>query len=145
MAFRGKFCNFCKLIMPKLLSRSKHEEFESKSSLQIRSQKERRAKSEEKWSTYEIGSFSTVHFSCTVHHFATVPSCCMFDALAICYDFCFFPFGIFTCLGGYISQLYTLFQETFFAVNKITAPVLPFFFFSFIFFPLSRLPNTLQG
>ena len=33
--------------MPKLLSRSKHEEFESNSSLQIRSHKERRAKSEE--------------------------------------------------------------------------------------------------
>ena len=33
--------------MPKLLSRSKHKEFESNSSLQIRSYKERRAKSEE--------------------------------------------------------------------------------------------------
>ena len=37
--------------MTKLLSRSKHEEFESNSSLQIRSQKEIRAKSEEQWIT----------------------------------------------------------------------------------------------
>ena len=34
--------------MPKLLSRSKHEEFESNSALQIKDQKERREKSEEK-------------------------------------------------------------------------------------------------
>ena len=34
--------------MPKLLSRSKHEEFKSNSALQIKDQKERRAKSEEK-------------------------------------------------------------------------------------------------
>ena len=47
--------------MPKLLSRSKHKEFKSNSSLQIRSQKERRAKSEEKWSIAKLGSCSTVH------------------------------------------------------------------------------------
>ena len=35
----------------------------------------------------------TVHFTCTVHHFANVPSCCLFDALAVSHDFCFFPFG----------------------------------------------------
>ena len=34
--------------MPNLLSRSKHEEFKSNSALQIKDQKERRAKSEEK-------------------------------------------------------------------------------------------------
>ena len=34
--------------MPKLLSRSKHEEFKSNSALQIKDQKERREKSEEK-------------------------------------------------------------------------------------------------
>ena len=37
--------------MPKLLSRSKHEEFESNLALQIKDQKERKAKCEEKWST----------------------------------------------------------------------------------------------
>ena len=46
--------------MPKLLSRSKHEEFESNSSLQIRSQKERREKSEGKWSIVKFGSYSTI-------------------------------------------------------------------------------------
>ena len=40
--------------MPKLLSRSKHKEFKSNSALQIRDQKERREKSEEKWSTAGI-------------------------------------------------------------------------------------------
>ena len=53
--------------MPKLLSQSKHEEVESNSLLQIRSQKERRTKSEEKWSIAKFGSFSTVHNSNTVH------------------------------------------------------------------------------
>ena len=56
--------------MPKLLSRSKHEEFESNSSLQIRSQKERREKSEEKWSIMKFGSCSTVPSSSTVPHAA---------------------------------------------------------------------------
>ena len=58
--------------MPKLLSRSKHEEFESNSSLQIRSQEERRAKSEEKWSIAKFGSCSTVHSSSNVHPAAPV-------------------------------------------------------------------------
>ena len=53
--------------MPKLLSRSKHEDFESNSSLQIISHKERRAKSEEKWSIAKFGFCSTVHISSTVH------------------------------------------------------------------------------
>ena len=53
--------------MPKLLSRSKHEEFESNSSLKIRSQKERRAKSEEKGSIAKFGSYSAVHSSSIVH------------------------------------------------------------------------------
>ena len=54
IAFCGKFCNFCKIIMPKLLSRSKQEEFKSNSALQIKDQKERRAKCEEKWSTVGV-------------------------------------------------------------------------------------------
>ena len=40
--------------MPKLLSRSKYEELESNSALQIKDQKERREKSEEKWSSAEV-------------------------------------------------------------------------------------------
>ena len=56
--------------MPKLLSRSKHEEFKLNSTLQIKYQKERRAKCEENWTLQE--SFSSVH--CT-HLQRTVPSC----------------------------------------------------------------------
>ena len=59
--------------MPKLLSQSKHKEFESNSSLQIRYQKERRAKSEEKWSIAKFDSRSTVPSSSTVPH--TARSC----------------------------------------------------------------------
>ena len=40
--------------MPKLLSQSKHEEFESNSALQIRNQKERRAENERKMELQEF-------------------------------------------------------------------------------------------
>ena len=36
IAFCGKFCSFCMRFMPKLLSRSKREEFDSNSALQMR-------------------------------------------------------------------------------------------------------------
>ena len=42
--------------MPKLLSRSNHEELESNSALQIKNQEERIAENKGNWSTYEIGS-----------------------------------------------------------------------------------------
>ena len=48
MAFCRKFCSFYKLFMPKLLSQSKHEEFESNSALQTRDQKERRVENARK-------------------------------------------------------------------------------------------------
>ena len=43
IAFYGKYCSFYKLFVPKLLSQSKREEFESNSALQIREHKEKRA------------------------------------------------------------------------------------------------------
>ena len=43
--------------MPKLLSRSKNEEFESNSAFQIRNQEERIAENRGNWSTCEIGSY----------------------------------------------------------------------------------------
>ena len=52
--------------MPKLLSRSKHEEFESSSELQIRDQKERRAENARKIEHCEFGSCSTEHPASTV-------------------------------------------------------------------------------
>ena len=75
--------------MPKLLSRSKHEEFESNSSLHIRSQKERKAKSEEKWSIAKFGSCRTVPSSNTVPPAAR--SCFLRYAL-LAFAFGFFPF-----------------------------------------------------
>ena len=90
--------------MPKLLSRSKHEEFESNSSLQIRSQKERRAKSEEKWSIAKFGSCSTVPSS------SIVPSCCLFllfDASAFCYNFLLLP--ILTLVIALVSVFFFFF------------------------------------
>ena len=42
--------------MPKLLSRSMHEEFESNSAFQIINQEERIAENKGNWSTYEISS-----------------------------------------------------------------------------------------
>ena len=42
--------------MPKLLSRSKHEELKSNSALWIKNQEERIAENKGNWSTYEIGS-----------------------------------------------------------------------------------------
>ena len=60
--------------MSKLLSRSTHEEFKSNSALQIRDQKERRAKNTKKMEVTKFASCE--HCSClqlaTVHHAATV-------------------------------------------------------------------------
>ena len=112
IAFCGKFYSFCVLIMPKLLSRSKHEEFESNSALQIRDQKERRAKSEEKWSIAKFGSCSTVPSSSSVPHAAR--SCFLRYALfAFAFGF-FFPF--YPC-----NSLPILFF--FFFVNSLTLSI----------------------
>ena len=48
ITFCGKFYSFYKIFMPKLLSRSKHEELESNSALHIRDKKERRAENAKK-------------------------------------------------------------------------------------------------
>ena len=53
--------------MPKLLSRSKHEEFKSNSTLQIKDQKERRAKCEEKHHCRKASPVSIVPAPSTVH------------------------------------------------------------------------------
>ena len=54
IAFCGKFCSFYKLLMPKLLSQSKHKELEPNPALQIRDQKERRAENAKKLELQEI-------------------------------------------------------------------------------------------
>ena len=53
IAIYEKFYSFYKLFMPKLLSQSKHKEFESNSALQIRDQKEIRAENAKKLELYE--------------------------------------------------------------------------------------------
>ena len=81
--------------MPKLLSRSKHQEFESNSALQIRDQKERRVENAKKLELQEIwqaAKFSQVALfilPATIHILATVPSCCPF---LLFFSFGFLPF-----------------------------------------------------
>ena len=54
IAFCSNFFSFYKLFMSKLLSRYKHEEFESNSALQIKDQKERRAENAKELELQEI-------------------------------------------------------------------------------------------
>ena len=92
--------------MPKLLSRSKHEEFELNSALQIRDQKERGAKKarEEEHKVEEKGKqwnfrrlrnlLPACHYSCLLRtvHPALLNSCCPFEVLPFCSCFDFSPF-----------------------------------------------------
>ena len=80
--------------MPKLLSRSKHEEFESNSALQIRDQKERRAEDTKKMerSTNWVRNCLCAH--CSPHalfmsHAATVHL--LLTLSCFCYKFLFLP------------------------------------------------------
>ena len=75
--------------MPKLLSQSKHEELESNSALQIKDQKEKRAKCEEKWSTVEVFLPLSLCILRALFLQQLVPL--LFDASAFCYNFRFFP------------------------------------------------------
>ena len=75
--------------MPKLLSRSKHEELESNSALQIKDQKERRAKCEEKWRTTGVLLPLPLCILRAMFLQQLVPL--LFDASAFCYNFWFFP------------------------------------------------------
>ena len=94
IAFCGKFCSFCNLIMPKLLSRSKHEEFKSNSTLQIKDQNDRRAKCEENWNLQEC--FFHSHCAACEH----CSSCCLFP--------CFFTPQFFATIFGF-SPFYPCF------------------------------------
>ena len=78
--------------MPKLLSRSKHEEFKSNSALQIKDQKERRAKCEEKHHCRKASPASTVPSSSTVPPAARS---CFSRYTLFGFAFGFFPF--YTC------------------------------------------------
>ena len=72
--------------MPKLLSRSKHEEFESNSALQIKDNKERREENTRKLEHLRnLVPASTIHNSATVHDAATVHL--LFDTLMFLFQF----------------------------------------------------------
>ena len=75
--------------MPKLLSTSKHEEFESNSALQIKDQKERRAKCEEKWST--TGVLFPLPLCILRALFLQRPVLMHFTPQFFCYIFLFLP------------------------------------------------------
>ena len=75
--------------MPKLLSRSKHEEFEPNSALQIKDQKERRAKCEEKWST--AGVLLPLPLCILRALFLQQPVLLYFTPQFFCYIFLFLP------------------------------------------------------
>ena len=134
--------------MPKLLSGSKHEEFKSNSALQIKDQKERRAKSEEKWSIAKFGSCSTVPSS------STVPPTARFLLFTLCpVCICFWFFSILPpviafrfCFFFYTEHLYkpqsikTWNQSTHFtslqqySEREAVSPLLPpFSYFHFLF------------
>ena len=74
--------------MPKLLSRSKHEEFESNLAFQIRNQEERIAENRGNWSTCEIGSCEHCA-SCAL--FLQQPVLLYFTSQFFCYIFLFLP------------------------------------------------------
>ena len=105
IAFYGKYCSFYKLFMPNLLSQSKHEEFESNSTLQIRDQKGRRAKNAKKFELQE--KFRSLRNLCSqfcmLQNFRRLHclSCeiCLMSALFImqqCSPFCHYsPFLLF--------------------------------------------------
>ena len=135
--------------MPKLLSRSKHEEFKSNSALQIKDQKERRAKSEEKMEHCKIWFLQ--HCSQPLHPASTIPAApCSpaFHALLFLLQFLVFLLSTlvvitYVWIVWYFTWfvrlhkpfVYTVGRDDFFAVNKVRVPVLPFFPFSLIFYP----------
>ena len=151
--------------MPKLLSRSKHEEFESNSAFQIRNQEERIAKNRGNWSTCEIDSCEHCA-SCALCILRTIPpaSCSpAFHASVFllhffvssyfnpCNIFCFgfFFFGNFIYTEHLYkpqsvqNQLKSLhFKSAIEKQGRQFPRSFLIFPFSFIFFPLSRLPNT---
>ena len=87
--------------MPKLLSQSKHEEFKSNSTFQIKDQKERRAKCEEKHHYRKASPASTVpsYSPCSPAFHALV-------VFAVIFGFSpFYPCFIHLCLDWMVLHL----------------------------------------
>ena len=109
--------------MPKFLSRSKHEEFKSNSTLQIKDQKERRVKCEEKHHCRKASPASTVLSSSTVPPAARS---CFSRYTLFAFAFGFFPFYpcnnlpilFFFCNFPYSEHLY---KCQFVQINQLTS------------------------
>ena len=140
--------------MPKLLSRSKHEEFESNSALQIRDKKERREENTKKMEPVKFIPAHTVHLPATVHHAARS---CFLTLCPVCFNFCFFPYypcnSFWFCffflvisytLSTYISlSLYKLSITS--AIEKegtTVSPLLHFFIFLSFSLPFSATKHS---
>ena len=82
--------------MPKLLSRSKHEDFESNSALQIRDQKERRSENARKLELQEIlhvkKLFLRALFTCLTLFIKQPLFICFLTLSCFCYFFFSFKF-----------------------------------------------------
>ena len=111
IAFYGKFFSFYKLFMPKLLSQSKHEEFESNSALQIKDQKERRVENAKKLELQEnfrsLRNFRRFHCSsCEISFlcalFILQP---LFIHPALLTSCAFYLFDSFLSLFGFLPKL----------------------------------------
>ena len=145
--------------MPKLLSRSKHEEFESNSALQIRDQKERREENTRKlehlrnWFLQHCSYLPALFLPAAL--FLPVARSCFLRYALFAFVFSFFPFYpctsllilVFFCNFPYTEHLYkpqsvkTWNQSTHFtsctsAIQRwaVVSPLLPFLlFFCFLF------------
>ena len=142
--------------MPNLLTRSKHEEFKSNSAFQIKGQKERRAKSEEKMEHCKIWFLQ--HCSQPLHPASTVPAApCSptFNALLFLLQFLVFLLSTLVVITYvWIVWYFTWFGRLhkpfcihcwgrrFFAVNKVRVPVLPFFPFLLFSLPFSATKHS---
>ena len=105
IAFYGKFCSFYKLFMQKLLSQSKHEEFESNSALQIRDQNERRAENVKKLELQE--KFRRLH--CSSYEISFKSALFIIQTLfihpALLISYVFYLFDSFLSLFGFLPNL----------------------------------------
>ena len=142
--------------MPKLLSRSKHEEFKSNSALQMNDQKEGRVKSEETMEHCEIWFLQ--HCSQPLHPASTVPAApCSpaFHALLFLLQFLVFLLSTLVVITYvWIVWYFTWFvrlhkpfcihcwERRFFAVNKFRVQVLPFFPFLSFSLPFSAAKHS---
>ena len=133
IVFCGKFSIFYKLFMQKLLSQSKNEEFESNSALQIREQKERRAKNTKKLELQEnfhsLRNFRMLRNFCKMNFHRLHCSSCENSILQHYSPFCHYsPFLLFDAVT-FLLQFFV--PSRFISCNS-------FWFWFFCNFPYSE-------